>query len=235
VGKKANMKFVNTILDIILPRSCVVCGHIGVNLCVECTNKIPHYFFAHCPYCLDPTKDGKTHVECFQNDGLDGLIILLPYSPEVRTIIHAAKYKNVREVMRDLILLKGAKTLLSLVKKVVPKESVFVPIPLSKERHSKRGYNQATYIADIFSEIIGISVEEDVVTRVKDTKPQSAMKTEKEKQENVKDAFVAGQKKENIILVDDIWTTGSSMFEVCRILKKNGTISVFGLVLAGHS
>ena len=118
--------------------------------------------------------------------------------------------------MTDLILLKGATHVLLNCKRVVTSSTLFVPIPLSGARHRLRGYNQATYIAEILTKLLGSSVDTSILKRKIDTKPQSRLKSGVDRISNVKGAFevLKGVSYDSIVLVDDVWTTGSTIMEV---------------------
>ncbi len=110
-----------------------------------------------------------------------------------------------------------------------------VPIPLHGKRLRKRGYNHAKLLAEGLSERLNLKAF-NVLKRIKDTKSQFGLKL-KERKKNIKNAFSVSSNYSitqlpNIFLVDDILTTGSTLLEGARILKKNGAKKVWGLTLA---
>src|SRR3989344_5553140 len=229
------MRLFNSILNFIFPHSCVVCGTVGVDVCLKCLDKVRPYVVSKCVYCGEYTTNGETHASCKRKDGLNGLFILFPYSPVVRASVHAAKYRNVRGALTDLILSKGATHVLLNCKRVVTSSTLFVPIPLSGARHRLRGYNQATYIAEILTKLLGSSVDTSILKRKIDTKPQSRLKSGVDRISNVKGAFEVskGVSYDSIGLVDDVWKTGSTIMEVCKELKHHAKCRVYALVLSG--
>jgi len=120
--------------------------------------------------------------------------------------------------------------------KILSKKPVLVPIPLFKTKIKKRGYNQAEVLADQLASKLELRAE-NLLERVKDTKSQVGLKQD-ERQENIKGAFeVTRDNKKEIrsrifILVDDVLTTGSTLSEAARVLKKNGADKVWGITLA---
>lgn len=115
-----------------------------------------------------------------------------------------------------------------------------LPVPLHKSKLRERGYNQSDYLCSGISFVTGIRILKDSVIRVKRTKSQTGLNN-KERLYNVKDAFVINQEfrellsGKNIILVDDVITTGSTINEVIKTIKENSdvkNISVISLAIA---
>lgn len=113
-----------------------------------------------------------------------------------------------------------------------------LPVPLHRQRFNKRGFNQSAIMGTFFANYLGTGYDDSVVRRIKDTTPQVNFKTNKERYLNVSGAFeLFSQKRPNIIgknfiIVDDVWTTGSTIKEIGRILKRGGAGRVFALTLA---
>ncbi|GAI27128.1 unnamed protein product [marine sediment metagenome] len=108
-------------------------------------------------------------------------------------------------------------------------------MPLDKKRLKRRGFNQAEEIAKVLSEILDIPLINDALLKIKETLPQVKL-SEKDREENIKGIFLC-QKPEKIknkktLLVDDVYTTGSTMEEAARILKKAGAKEVWGIAVA---
>ena len=113
--------------------------------------------------------------------------------------------------------------------------SLLAPIPLSKSRERWRGFNQATLLANELSRFLKIPLLNNNLIKIKKTQPQVELKRE-QREENIKGAFklknpqkVRGKR---IFLVDDVFTTGSTMEECARVLKKAGGKEVWGIVVA---
>lgn len=106
---------------------------------------------------------------------------------------------------------------------------VLIPVPLHKKRKRKRGYNQAEILAKELGRITGIPVETKSVIRVRHTMPQKEL-SHRERRKNVKDAFetttqcVIGK---NVLLIDDIYTTGNTIDAVAKVLKEKADCKVF--------
>lgn len=107
-------------------------------------------------------------------------------------------------------------------------------VPLFGKREKQRGYNQSRELADKLSKLVNLEVCHDII-RTRDTPTQTKL-TRKQRQENVKDCFKlinpSQFKNKNILLIDDVFTTGSTTNEISKILKKAGASKVFVLTLA---
>ena len=114
------------------------------------------------------------------------------------------------------------------------KADAIVPVPLYKDREKKRGYNQSVLIARELGNRLNIPVEEKLVERIRPTLAQKNLKR-KERQNNLKNAFKIRQndvKLNTVIVVDDIYTTGTTMDEIAGCLKRAGVRKVFCISLA---
>lgn len=110
---------------------------------------------------------------------------------------------------------------------------MIAPVPLFWWKQLRRGYNQATLLANIISQDTGISMQ-PMLKRVKNTRTQTRLDT-KARQENVHNAFVTSAvdiKDKKIILVDDVLTTGVTINECARVLKQAGAAEVYSCVAA---
>lgn len=120
---------------------------------------------------------------------------------------------------------------------VLQTQPVLISVPLSKGKLRKRGHNQATILAEKFAKKFKFRVY-DCLERTKETKPQFGLSKE-ERKENMKEAFGIKSKelcrKENVqnaFLIDDVLTTGSTLLEAARVLKRNGFQKIYGICLA---
>ncbi len=156
----------------------------------------------------------------------------------IKTTIHYFKYENFLDLKKPI-----EKIIASYIDKIgfienEWKNTIVVPIPLHKTRLRKRDFNQAEAIAKIISGKLDIPLQSNVLTRKKNTKQQIKLKSDKERRENLRDAFVLapGVKKKlknsTIILVDDVYTSGVTMHEATKILRRGGVKNVIGFVVA---
>ena len=113
------------------------------------------------------------------------------------------------------------------------KITLIVPVPLHSRRKRKRGFNQAEIVAKVLSENTEIAMEAGAVKRIKATIPQKDL-GDKGRKRNIRGAFTVQKnvKGENIVLIDDIYTTGSTLDEAARVLKKAGAENVYFLTVS---
>jgi competence protein ComFC len=147
----------------------------------------------------------------------------------MRQAIHQLKYQNLKAISSSLAALLADYLLLT----PLPGE-VFVPVPLHPRRLRERGYNQAALLAKELGKLTNLPVITDCLIRVKEAKPQVRTATVKERRENVINAFICHGDKINgkqIILIDDVCTSGATLEACATALKSNGAISIWGLTV----
>lgn len=171
---------------------------------------------------------------------LDGTFVAVAYKGVIRKLLYQLKYQPyLTDLIPDLAEL-GYEALIQneLFVQLLDEKPIFIPIPLSAKRLRKRGYNQAHLLAKSLGRKFDVEVIE-LLKRVKDTKPQYGLKRE-ERLQNMKDAFAYSSNavrssrdaRTIAILVDDVLTTGSTLNEAAKVLKKNGFEEVWGIALA---
>ena len=194
-----------------------------------------------CLVCNKGSFDGLTHPKCQGKYTIDGAFSAINYKGVVKKLIYDFKYKP---YLSDL-----NKTLTELFYESIIQNEIFqkalnaspagepilVPIPLHKKRLKKRGYNHAKLLAKGLSKKFNLRVIE-VLERTKDTKSQFGLNL-KDRKENIVNSFVTApniliSQYPNIFLVDDILTTGSTLLEAAKILKRSGVRRIWGLTLA---
>lgn len=225
------------ILDLIFPRRCPVCDKIigvdGAMVCPSCRDKLKVVKEPLCrkcgkelhddtaEYCLDCRK--RTH---FFDEGA----ALYEYA-SVRDSIYRFKYMG-RQEYKEFY---GKEIVRHLGRKMrIWRADALVPVPIHKSRMQKRGYNQAQLLAEEIGKRTGIPVLSDYIVRIKKTAPQKALNP-KDRQNNLKKAFKIGRndvKLKTIIIVDDIYTTGSTIDEVAKQCRSMGIEKIYFVVLA---
>ncbi|MEM9775251.1 MAG: phosphoribosyltransferase family protein [Chloroflexota bacterium] len=133
-----------------------------------------------------------------------------------------------------------AKPLAQLMSAAVPqfhtpfKSNLIVPIPLHPERERERGYNQAGLLAKELGKLLGLPVSQTALQRVRQTDSQAKL-TREERMTNMANAFETDReavRRKHVLLVDDVCTTGATLFAAAARLKAAGAISVNGLCVA---
>ena len=227
-----------SILDFIFPKRCVNCRKFGEYICTNCFSFIAFHDSGVCIVCQRASIGGLTHPVCRGKYTPDGVFSSLVYKGVVKKLVYKFKYNpnltDLKTVLDDLfyegIIQKEA------LHKVLGSNSVLVPIPLYKSKIRKRGYNQSQILAKGLGKRLNISVL-DCLERVRDTKTQVGLKKE-EREENIKGAFKIKNQKSKIknfkvvFLIDDVVTSGATLKEAAKVLKKAGVEKVFGITLA---
>jgi ComF family protein len=248
---KINLELIkNYFLDVFFPKFCLNCGAEGNYLCEDCFALMDVLESSYC-LCEKPFRlpfAGKCQ-KC-QQKKLNGLYFALSYQNNlVKKLISQFKYEPfVKELSKELALL--IITHFSLLNKT-PEFSdsikiaspfnetnfILVPIPLYKQRLKWRGFNQAEELAKELSKFLLIPVYSNILVRIKETLPQVNLAKE-ERENNVRGAFAVRNselksiEKKKVLLVDDVYTTGSTMEECARVLKESGAKEVWGIAVA---
>jgi ComF family protein len=220
-------------LDLIFPKFCVGCKKEGEWFCISCKKKIIYIKSPACPYCNRLTKAGQLCSRCREKSALTGVIISAYYeNGPLKEAIHTLKYDGVFDLKYDLsqLLIKAINF------RKLEKKFILIPVPLHKIRKAERGYNQTELLVDEISKEIGFPIIKNKLLRIKNKAPQITL-SGAERRNNVKGIFKFNGgaekiKNKNIILVDDVFTTGSTLEECAKILRENGAKEVWGLVLA---
>lgn len=243
-----NNKTKDFLLDLAFPKFCLGCQTEGTYLCEDCRSLLD---ISEYNYCLCDTKPqrlplGQKSGKCVrcQNKNLSGLYSALPYKEKQLTkkLIYQFKYSP---YLKDL-----AKTLAGILIEhfILAKNntddiwqnSVLVPVPLEKRKLKSRGYNQSEELAKELSKVLDVPVVANVLIKIKQTKPQMELKKE-DREKNLLGAFIiksggtsdvpplCGKK---VFLVDDVYTTGSTMSECAKVLKSSGAKSIWGITIA---
>jgi len=225
--------------DMLFPRFCLGCKKEGAYLCEDCLSLIDIAEHQYCPFCETLVFDGKTCFKCRKTRALDGLHFATYYeSSLLKKTIHYFKYepfaKGLGETLAHLIILYLLNLEPTLLKDIT-EEALLVPVPLYKKKLKWRGFNQSEKIAKELSVFLNLPLNPNILLRIKDTKPQISLNAT-ERLENMKDCFKVNNKEEirgkKILLIDDVFTTGSTMEQAASTLKQSGAAQVIGIVVA---
>jgi len=184
-----------------------------------------------CPICERQAVGGKTHPGCSRKYSLDGLIVASKYRGSMRKAIGNIKYKWQYDIAKILVGILCE----NIWKFDFPKDAILVPIPLHENRKKWRGFNQSEIFSKILAKKFNVGFA-DLLVRSIETKSQVGL-SKKERSSNVLSAFSIQQdqvkqiKGKNIILVDDVYTSGATMKEACMVLKRAGAASVWGMAI----
>lgn len=214
--------------DLIFPKVCVGCGSRGTYLCCECEKAIQGYTLPLCPSCMKQIARLGTHPGCRKSTHLDGLIAAGKHTGILRNLVHHIKYlghADMAQVAARLISQKIPRDLLG-------QDFVVTSVPIHPSRERQRGYNQSALLGKTLAKMTGSSYW-PLLKKVRNTVPQAKLARE-QRLKNLRSAFVSRKLKPGvkILLVDDVSTTGATLDECAKELKRSGAGLVYGVVLA---
>jgi ComF family protein len=194
-------------------------------LCPACIAELPA-LPGSCPRCALPSPSGAVCGTCLLHPPhFDGTVASWPYEFPCDRLVQALKY--------------GARLALAgffarhLASQALPEVDLILPMPLHPRRLAERGFNQALEIARSLGQRLGTRVEPRGTQRVKHTMPQTDLPYG-ERARNVRGAFVCNLvlSGKSVAVVDDVMTTGATLDELARVLKRAGASRVENLVIA---
>jgi ComF family protein len=225
----------NHLMEILFPLVCVECGKEGGWWCESCEGRSAFQAEQYCPVCFRTSSGGIVCATDKSNSSLDGLTALFSYQNQaaIAELIKFFKYQ-------------GTTDMLGLWEKVLKKWQgtskfptnfawTIIPVPLHKRRERERGFNQATELAKILVKLYPqTTLQTKCLIRSRYTKQQAKL-TRPERMQNMKNVFTwrgGTMVPKRVLLVDDIFTTGSTLQAAAQTLKEVGVEEVWGWVLA---
>jgi len=222
------------ILDWIFPPRCIICDNIiplnkPRHFCESCLEVITPLPRPVCEKCGIPVSSGHICAKCKNKKiSFERNFAAYAYDDLFQALIHRFKYRSRPEYGAGLGLL----TAQAISRDELPEIDCIIPIPIHKKRLRERGFNQSELLARALSKVWSIPVDLSLLIRVKNTKPQSSLGIEARKN-NIQGAFAINMLKrkttpyKTILLVDDIYTTGSTMESASGALKEYGIEKIF--------
>ncbi len=212
----------NTIFNLIFPVNCIICGKNGENLCLTC--------LASCPIAERETSKWVFPVFDYRHPAIKKSIWFLKYKGKKRlaNIFAEILYGKILEELSDLILMENFY------------QAVLIPIPLAPKRKRERGFNQAELICQKLIKLDKDShtfeLMNNILIKLKDTKHQAKIENRSERLKNIIGSFSLKNTNKiigrNIILIDDVTTTGATLAEAHKILKQAGAKKIIAFTVA---
>lgn len=208
-----------TILETIFPVYCIACHKEGSNLCLKC--------LAECGPAERESAEWIYPIYDYRHPIIKKSIWLLKYKNKKRIakVFAMSLNEKITETLGELILLENFK------------DPFLIPIPLSKSRIKERGYNQSQLICQYINKLNKeLKPIYNVLVKTKDVEHQARLHDKRERIKNIANSF--GTQKEflikgkNIILIDDVTTTGATLTEAKKVLKQAGAKKVIAFTLA---
>ena len=215
-------KWLSIIQDWLYPPTCLLCGdpgHSGRDLCLPCSQAMP----LNRPACRRcglglAVETARLCGRCLKKPpACDSTLALFRYEEPVRHLVHALKFRGNYAVAR----LFGQLMCDALTGQELPE--CLIPVPLHRNRYRERGFNQATEIARIVADELGISLALDCCVRQRATQPQSELPA-RQRLRNLHNAFgvIKPVHANHVAILDDIVTTGATTNELAKALRARG-------------
>jgi competence protein ComFC len=217
--RKIITKLIHIASSFLFPKNCIGCRKNNVFLCSQCANKI------------------KLDNYQIQPD----IFALFPYThPDIQDLIHRFKYQGVFTIAKDLIevVIKDIEMIVKQEFIKDKKKIILLPIPLSHRRYRQRGYNQSLKLAQaiIKKQPEKFELLDKVLIKIKNNQSQVEIKDKNKRCQNIIDAFAIIKpelvKNRQVIIIDDVVTTGATITEAMKKVKQAGAQKVIGLAVA---
>lgn len=233
--KKKLFKVLDRCLSLLYPRTCCFCGKVSVTeICDDCREKAIYIEEPRCKKCGKPVRyeEQEYCYDCQKKTFYfeQGKNLWL-HTGCVRFSIYQFKYHN-RRIYGEFY----AKEMFRLYSRQIREWGidVIIPVPLHARRLRTRGYNQAEIVARKLGELCQIPVDTKSVVRKRETQPQKEL-SHRERKKNLRDVFEVKKgwvQPKRILLIDDIYTTGSTIDALSKVLCENGESKVWFLTIS---
>lgn len=219
---KASIFLLKRLERLVFPPCCLICGKLLSEICCkDCEKRIYDK--------LNLKIESKSQKDYY----FEKHVYLFTYKDEIRNLILDYKFNDKSYLYKlfSKIITKNEK-----ICGILEKYDIIIPVPIHKKRKQKRGYNQSELITrQISKKIPSLVHESTAIQKIKHNIEQSSLSKEQRKQ-NVKDVYKIVNKEKienkNIVLFDDIYTTGNTVNEISKILKQNGANKILVLTIA---
>ena len=217
-------------LDWLYPPNCGGCGSPGIRWCKNCTQNTREINPPICPICGNPNINNQPCKRCqVLRPRYTSLRSYTVFTGSIREAIHRLKYK------RDIGLGEAlSRPMITSIQKLNWSLNIITSVPLGLVRLNERGYNQATLLARPIALYLNIPFSSKVLFRTRETRTQVGL-TVTERQENMEGAFIARHELvngKNVLVVDDVATSGATLNACAKALKDEGASNVYGFSLA---
>jgi len=235
-----NSELFQAAVSLLYPATCTICGkkvRAGEHLCSGCEAKIVRIVPPFCETCSEPFDGSITSAFTCANCAhrtiyFDAAVAAYRGRGIVREIIHQFKYA--RQIHLRHVIARWLRTALDDERLRDCQFDVIVPVPLHPARQRERGFNQASLLAELLSAQTSISCRPSL-KRIRYTTTQTAL-DRSERMENLHNAFRLRKNADvrglRVLLIDDVLTTGSTLSECARVLKRAGAKSVYAATAA---
>lgn len=234
-------EYTEAFLELIYPSKtiCYICGgsldkEAKYSVCFRCYNALPFIPDHCCSKCAIPLRmieDGPTCEVCKDSKYyFNRALSVVKYEKDIKDLIYKFKYSNHTYLARTMGAMMADK-----LRQEGIKIDIIIPIPLYKGKEKERGFNQARLLGKYIGRDLNVPLNIDTLLRIKNTKVMHNL-SKSQRQENVRDAFKVVENgvivNKDILLVDDIFTTGATVNICSKLLMEAGAKSVTVLTFA---
>lgn len=221
-------RVIHTIFETLFPPQCVECGRVGKIACDACLTPAYH-MLPECFFCKNPSDDTSLCKQCSHLYPLGGIFWVFLYNkPIIKNLVSNFKYKK----QRALAWYLAGYMERELVLHELPSDIIIVPVPLHTSREKERGFNQSYELA----KYLHYPITRTALVRTRATLPQAQTESRTARFLQMRGAFAVVRKNmiagKNILLVDDVATTGATLTEATRALKEAGAKKIYAIILA---
>lgn len=227
------MKYLGVLLNLIFPSKCPVCAdksdsYLYNPICTKCWNSIERYSGPACNICGIPTVSNHTLTceSCIKTRPPFSQVLYYGiYEGVLKEVIHLLKFNGIKRLSKPL-----SNMLSSLP---ISDTDGIIPVPLHRNRLNSREFNQTAEIGNHLSQKLKVPIILDALRKVRDTQPQTEV-TGIERLKNIRDAYRASGeiKGLDLLLIDDVITTGATIRECSKTLINAGAKSVTVVAIA---
>jgi len=223
-------RLASSALDLLFPPVCGGCGKAGSRWCLECQHRVQILNGTVCEVCGLPQDTDEVCTTCrAERPHFHALRAWAVFEDPIRKALHRLKYS------RDFSMGEAlAVQMVDFAKGLNWNADMLLPIPLGRQRMKERGYNQVGMIAKPLARALGIEFAPKVLVRCKETRTQVGL-SKQERQRNVLGVFqveAGAVNGKNILVLDDVSTTGSTLSSSAEALLLSGAKDVFALTVA---
>lgn len=220
-------KYISAIISLFFPKYCVLCGKIGSLLCLDCkNNKFDYLALPYCPKCNGRLRNSKTiHKLCSKSSYLDATISILKFEKNIKKVLWAYKYHSCYQLATDLNSLIEQR-----LSTVEWKIDFIVPLPSTQRKIQQRGYDHIALL------IARSKLQKwQGLIKNKNNKSQARLNRQQRFLNSLGTFSVINEDQilgKNLLLIDDVITTGYTLQSAAQVLKQAGAKAVYSLTLA---
>lgn len=225
------------LINLFFPAKCIICESISVeeNICTDCWSNLTFITKPYCYKCSNPfnfENDEKALCGyCIMNEPkYDQALSILKYDDYSKKLIHKFKYNDQLHILDYL-----SRLMLNLGHELIEKSDIIVPVAMHKQKLLKRGFNQSALLAAKIAQKTKLQYIPDLLIKQHNKASQAGLER-KERLKNIQGNFQLNKdfdiKGKRIILIDDVITTGATVNECCKMLRKGKPAKIYVLTLA---